>query len=87
MTQEKMRRTVTAAVVAATTLVVVLLAVIVYQVIAITVKNKRIKKLEEDIKYYQQIIDGGKLDLEYYESLEGLENAARRDGWTKVQND
>ena len=87
MTQEKMRRMVTALVVAATTLLVSLLAVIVYQAIALTVNKNRIEKLEKDIQYYEQVISEGKLDLEYYESLEGLENAARRDGWTKIQKD
>ncbi|MBQ5926299.1 MAG: hypothetical protein IIX01_00045, partial [Clostridia bacterium] len=85
--QEKMRRMVTALVVAATTLLVSLLAVIVYQAIALTVNKNRIEKLEKDIQYYEQVISEGKLDLEYYESLEGLENAARRDGWTKIQKD
>ena len=82
-----MRRMVTALVVAATTLLVSLLAVIVYQAIALTVNKNRIEKLEKDIQYYEQVISEGKLDLEYYESLEGLENAARRDGWTKIQKD
>lgn len=83
---DRMRRRVTAAVVAATVLVVTLLAVIVYQIITITVKNNRIKKLEADILRYEQIIAGGKLDLDYYESQEGLENAARKYGAKKNEN-
>ena len=47
MTQEKMKRTVIASVVAATLLVAVLIAVLIYQVVSISVHNKRIAKAEE----------------------------------------
>lgn len=80
---DRLRRRITAIVVAATLLVVTLFAVIVYQVIAITVKNNRIKRLEEEIARYEEIIAEGELDLEYYESQEGLENAARKYGAKK----
>lgn len=46
MTQEKLKRVVTAAAVAGTLVVVCLLAVILYQVIKIVVLNNRIDKVE-----------------------------------------
>ena len=80
---DRLRRRITAVVVAATLLIVTLLGVIVYQIVTITVKNNRIKKLEADIARYEKIIADGELDLEYYESQEGLENAARKYGAKK----
>ena len=80
---DRLRRRITVVVVAATLLVVTLFGVIVYQIVTITVKNNRIKKLEADIARYEQIIAEGELSLEYYESQEGLENAARKYGAKK----
>ena len=87
MTQEKLRRTVTAAVVAATLTVFCLLVFIAYQVVTMIVQNNRIEKLERDVKRYEQVIDQNERDLEYYLSQEYLENAARRYGGTKVQDE
>ncbi len=87
MTQEKLRRTVTAAVVAATITVFCLLVFIAYQVITMIVQKNRIKELEKDVSRYEQIIDQNERDLEYYLTQEYLENAARRYGGTKVQDD
>ena len=49
MTQEKLKRVVTAAAVAGTLVVVCLLAVLLYQVIHIAVLNKRIKNVQKSI--------------------------------------
>lgn len=87
MTQEKLRRTVTAAVVAATLTVFCLLVFIAYQVVTMIVQKNRIEKLESDVKRYEQVIDQNERDLEYYLSQEYLENAARRYGGTKVQDE
>lgn len=68
MTQDKMRKTVTAVVVAATMLLFILLCVLVYQWITIGVYNKRIAEAEEAIEYYTQQNAAAENDLEYYES-------------------
>jgi cell division protein FtsB len=49
MTQEKLKRVVTAASVAGTVLIVCLLAVIVYQLVTMAVYDNRIKKIEAEI--------------------------------------
>lgn len=68
MTQEKLRRVITASVVAGTLLFVFLLGVIIYQAIRISVLDKRIEATKEQITEYQQSIEKGEHDLEYYES-------------------
>ena len=66
MTQEKLRRVVTAAAVAGTVLIVCLLLVIVYQIVRIVVLNNRIDKVEEEIRTQQEIKEQHENDLEYY---------------------
>ncbi|HIU59000.1 MAG TPA: hypothetical protein IAC57_02750 [Candidatus Scatosoma pullistercoris] len=76
MTQEKLRRVVTAATVAGTLLVVGLLAVIGYQIIKVIVLNNRIKEVEKDIAAYEEEIEKGENDLNYYLSDLYLEGEA-----------
>lgn len=68
MTQDKMRKMITAVVVAATMLLVILLSVLIYQWITIGVYNKRIAEAEEAIAYYTEQNAAAENDLEYYES-------------------
>ncbi len=68
MTQEKMRRVITACVAAATVLLTCLTAFIAYQWITIAVLNKREKALQKDISHYEEVIKQDQKDLEYYES-------------------
>ena len=79
MTQEKMKRTVIASVVAATLLV----AVLIYQVVSISVHNKRIAKAEEEIARLQETIDRRENDLDYYLSLIGKEHLLYANGYKK----
>ena len=72
MTQEKLKRVVTAAAVAGTLVVVCLLAVILYQVIKIVVLNNRIDKVEDSIEYYEKQLS---------ENENNLEQAAREHGF------
>ena len=83
MTQEKMKRTVIASVVAATLLVAVLIAVLIYQVVSISVHNKRIAKAEEGIARLQETIDRRENDLDYYLSLIGKEHLLYANGYKK----
>ncbi len=83
MTQEKLKRVVTAAAVAGTLVIVCLLAVIIYQLIHMAVLNNRIKKTEDEIKYYQEQIDGNENLLDHYLSEYYLEQAAREHHFVK----
>ena len=76
MTQEKLRRVVTAAAVAGTVLIVCMLLVIVYQIVRIVVLNNRIDKVEEEIRTQQEIKEQHENDLEYYLSDWYLEEEA-----------
>ena len=68
MTEEKLRKVVTALTVAATTLFVILLGVLVYQAITISVLKNKEEKLIKETSKLEEIIEEGKLDAEYYES-------------------
>ena len=81
MTQEKLKRVVTAAAVAGTLVVVCLLAVILYQVIKIVVLNNRIDKVEDSIEYYEKQLSENENNLAHYESEFYLEQAAREHGF------
>ncbi len=83
MTEEKMRKTITASVVAGTMLLVFLLAVLIYQWITLAVYNKRIAKAEEENKKLEEVIEEQKFDLQYYQSVMGKEWLAFQDGWVK----
>lgn len=68
MTQDKMRKLITACVVAGTALLVFLLGVLVYQWIAMGVNARRERKIQEEIAYYEQKLESAENDLEYYEA-------------------
>ena len=68
MTQDKMRRVITACVAAATVLLTCLSIFIAYQGITLAVLNNREKALKSDIKKLEESIDLSKKDLEHYES-------------------
>lgn len=68
MTQEKMRKLITAIAVATTLLLVILLSVLIYQWITIGVQKKRIEKVRSDIAYYEELNETAQNDLDYYSS-------------------
>ena len=68
MTQDKMRKVITACVSAATVLLFALLSFLIYQWITIAVYNKRIDKLETEIAQLEAVVARGEEDLEYFES-------------------
>lgn len=78
MTQEKLKRVVTAAAVAGTLVIVCLLAVIVYQIVKIAVLDNRIKNSEEAIAYLTEQKANQEDDLEFYLSDFYLEQEARK---------
>lgn len=66
MTQDKMRKLITAAVVAGTALLAFLFAFLVYQWITIAVYDNRIKKAQDEIAYYEKLNETAESDLEGY---------------------
>ena len=86
MTQEKLRRIVSACVAAATALLVFLLGVLIYQWISLAVLDGRIARLDEENKQLQQKIDEGILDAEYFESDWGKEWLAFEYGFITGDN-
>ena len=86
MTQEKMRKVITASAVAATLLLVFLLSFLVYQWIQVAVYNNRIKELEKETARLQQQLEGSTKDAEYYESLFGKEWLAFQNGYVRPED-
>ena len=75
MTQEKMRKVISACVSAATVLFVLLLSYLIYQWATISVLNKRIAAAEAEVAYWQEIVDKGIEDERYFGSEEYLKQA------------
>ncbi len=88
MTQEKMRKTITALASAATLLLVILLSVLVYQWVTISVQKKRIAAAQESVDYWTKLNEGSQDDLSFYESDIYKEWAAFKLGyeWGKSGN-
>ena len=84
MTENKLRRIVTAFAVAGTCLLMFLIVFIVVQLVQIGTLNSREEKLEKEISELEQVIAKGGTDLEYYESEWYLQNEAWKLGF--VQN-
>ena len=68
MTQEKMRKVITACVSAATVLLVFLLSFLIYQWITIATLNKKIAKAEAEVAYWEQECAKSESIEEFYES-------------------
>lgn len=83
MTQDKLRRIVTASVVAGITLLFVLLVTLIYQWITLGVLDNRIQKITAENQKYEQAIQKGTMDAEYYESESGLEFNAWQMGFVR----
>ncbi len=66
MTQDKMRRIITACISAATVLLVFLLGWLIYQWIDLTVTQNKIDKIEKEITALEQQIAMAEEDAEYY---------------------
>jgi hypothetical protein len=68
MTQEKMRKVISASVASATLLLVILLGFLLYQGIRGAVLDNKIAKLEAEIAVLQEQKETGEQDLNFYES-------------------
>ena len=76
MTQDKLRKVITACVSAATVLLTVLLSYLIYQWATIAVYNKRIDKLEAEVVYWTEVRDNALDEEEYVRSDYFLRQAA-----------
>ncbi len=86
MTQEKMRKVITAGAVAATLLLVFLLSFLVYQGIQKAVYRKRIEDLEKETARLEQQLSDATKDAEYYESIFGKEWLAFQNGYVHPED-
>ena len=86
MTQEKMRKTITAIVVATTVLLVVLLSVLIYGWVKIGVLNRREEKLQTEINELQEQVSEGEANAAWYEGP-GRFWLALEKGWVLEQGD
>ncbi len=68
MTQEKMRKVITACVSAATVLLVFLLGYLIYQWISLGVQKKKIDEIEKQIAILDEQLKNAESDEEYYMS-------------------
>ena len=73
MTQDKMRRIITACASAATALIVLVLCFILHQWITIASLNKKIGKVRAEIAYQEQLLETQVGTLEYYKTEAGLQ--------------
>lgn len=80
MKEEKFRKIVVGVTAAAVILLVILLVYMIYQLIAISVRNKRIAELEEQYAYWEQYVKENEGKIEVYEGLAWLEIIARKLG-------
>ena len=85
MTQDKMRKTITAVVAAATLLLVILLSVLIYQWITMGVLDRRKENLETEIATLTEQKQNAELDAEWYEANMFL--LAVENGWVYEQGD
>ena len=81
MTQDKMRKVITASVSAATVLFVLLFSYLVYQWVTLAVLDKREQELQLEIQRLEQKIEQGEEEAEYYESELGKNWLAIHQGW------
>ena len=85
MTQEKMRKMITAIVATAMLLLVILLSVLIYQWITLGTLNRRERKLNQEIARLEQQKEEGTHDAEWYEA--NMFYLAIEKGWVIQQGD
>lgn len=86
MTEDKMRKIITASVAVGTLLLVFLLGFLVYQWVYSAVLDKRIAAIEAENQQLQETNDVQEKDLEYYESIFGKDWLAFQYGFIKNPN-
>ena len=80
MTESKAKRLIVAGTVGAVLLVVILVSVMIYQLISISVYQKRIRNYDAKIAEYERLIEEGEDTKETYQLRWWIEREARRLG-------
>ena len=75
------KRIAVGATIAGVLLVIFLVIVLVVQFVKISVRNNEKRRLESQIDEYERLIKEGKMDLEFYNSEQGLRRLAVQHGW------
>lgn len=82
ITKEKARRIAVSATAAGVLLIVFLAIILIVQFVQMGVANSKKQRLDEQIEEYEQAIESGKDDLDWYRSGNGLYWYARTYGYT-----
>lgn len=81
MSEQKRNKIVAAVTVNVILLIVILASVVIYQIVQISIINRRKYEIEQEIKYYEQLIQQGGDNLEYWQSYQYLINKALEYGY------
>lgn len=87
VSEEKAKRIAVGATVAGVLLVLFLVVVLIIQFVQIGVRNAEKKRLEAEIARYEEMIEKGEKNLEYYSSSTYLDLKAREWGWRYPDED
>ncbi len=74
MTEEKRNRIMAAVAVTVVLLITILVAIVIYQLVVISSINGEKRKIEDEIKYYEEQTVQQQDELEYLQSKENLQN-------------
>ncbi len=83
MSEEKKKRIVVAMTAAGVFLVIFLAIILIIQFVQIGVKKSTERELQQQLEILKNKIDADEKDLEYFQSLEGLQYLALINGWNK----
>ena len=86
LTDEKVRKVAVGAPVAGVLLVLFLIVILIVQFVQIGVANVQSRRLDEEIAKYEQMIEEGEGDLDFYQSGLGLYYLALGRGWQTPSN-
>ena len=86
LTDEKVRKVAVGATVAGVLLVLYLIVILIVQFVQIGVANAQSRRLDEEIAKYEQMIEEGEGDLDFYQSGLGLYYLALGRGWQTPSN-
>ena len=78
---EKVRKIAVGATIAGVLLVVFLVVILIVQFVQLGVANARSRRLDEEIARYEELLQTGQEDLDFYESGLGLYYLALERGW------
>lgn len=86
MSEEKRKRIVVAMTAAGVFLLVFLVIILVIQFAQIGVRNSTEKKYKDQLKQYEELIEKGEKDLEYFQTEDALYSLALEHGWKSPGN-